>query len=149
LNRRTKASLYDARQLLEQSLAIDPDYAPACARLSLTHIYAYFDPYDGDYLEPAALARALDLAKTAVHLDAHLPLAHAQLGWVLAFNRQHDDAIAEFERAFALNPNFIDYRFAIVLALAGEPARAIKVVPPSSDRVYRENCRPCQLGAAC
>jgi adenylate cyclase len=128
LTRRTKASLYEARQLLEQSLAIDPDYAPACARLSLTHLYAYFDPYDGDYLSPAALARALDLAKTAVHLDPQLPLARAQLGWVLAWNRQHDDAVAEFERAFALNPNFIDNRFADVLAYAGEPARAIKVV---------------------
>jgi hypothetical protein len=36
---------------LEQSLAIDPDYAPACARLSLTHFYAYWEPYDGDYLD--------------------------------------------------------------------------------------------------
>jgi TolB-like protein len=128
LARRTKASLYDARQLLEQSLAIDPDYAPACARLSLTYLYAYWEPYDGDYLSPAALARALDLAKAAVHMDAQLPLAHAQLGWVLVWNRQHDDAVAAFERAFALNPNFIDNRFALVLAFAGEPARAIKAV---------------------
>jgi adenylate cyclase len=128
LARRTKASLYEARQLLEQSLAIDPNYAPACARLSLTHLYAYWEPYDGDYLSPAALARALDLAKTAVHMDAQLPLAHAQLGWVLVWYRQHDDAVAEFERAFALNPNFIEYRFATVLVFAGEPARAIKVV---------------------
>jgi adenylate cyclase len=36
-NGRTKASLYDARRLLEQSLAIDPDYARACAMLSRTH----------------------------------------------------------------------------------------------------------------
>src|SRR5262249_28049506 len=33
INRRTKASLYDARRLLEQSLAIDPDYARAAAIL--------------------------------------------------------------------------------------------------------------------
>src|SRR5262249_59664282 len=38
-NRRTKTSLYDARRLLEQSLAIDPDYARAAAMLSLTHFY--------------------------------------------------------------------------------------------------------------
>src|SRR5258705_4865136 len=56
-NRRTKASLYDARRLLEQSLAIDPDYARAAAELSRTHLYAYFEPCDGDYLSPAA-ARA-------------------------------------------------------------------------------------------
>ena len=46
----------------------------------------------------------------------------------MIWKRQHDDAIAEFERAFALNPNFIDHRFAIALIYAGEPARAIEVL---------------------
>src|SRR5262249_41775872 len=44
------------------------------------------------------------------------------------FKRQHDAAIAEFERAFALNPNFINYRYALALVFGGEPARAIEVV---------------------
>src|SRR5260370_11835941 len=127
-NRRTNASLSDARRLLEQSLAIDPDYARAYAMLSFTHVNAYIDPIDGDYVCPAALDRALELAVTAVHLDSRLPLAHAQLGWVLLWKRQHDTAIAEFERAFALNPNFIDNRFAIVLNHAGESARATEIV---------------------
>jgi adenylate cyclase len=68
---RTNASLYDARRLLEQSLAIDPDYARAYAMLCRTHLYAYTEPFDGDYLNPAALDRALELAETAVHLDDH------------------------------------------------------------------------------
>src|SRR5258706_1247688 len=128
INRRTKASLYDARRLLERSLAIDPDYARAAAMLSWTHLNAYIEPFDGDYLSPAALDRALELAETAVHLDVRLPEAHAQLGAVLLFKRQHDAAIAEFERALALNPNFIDYRYARALTYAGEPARAIEVL---------------------
>jgi adenylate cyclase len=41
VNRRTMASLYDARRLLEQCLAIDPHYARAAAKLSQTHIFAY------------------------------------------------------------------------------------------------------------
>ena len=77
---------------------------------------------------PATLDRAVELAGTAVCLDAGLPQAHAQLGHVLVFKRQHDAAIAEFERAFALNPNFIDHRFAWVLLYAGEPTRAIEVL---------------------
>jgi adenylate cyclase len=128
LNRRTKASLYDARRLLEHSLAIDPAYARAAAMLSWTHFFAYVDPFDGDYLSPAALDRALELAETAVHLDPRLPQARAQLGYVLLYKRQHDAAIAEFERAFALNPNFIDHRYAQALMCAGEPARAIEVL---------------------
>jgi adenylate cyclase len=126
--RRTKASLYDARRLLERCLAIDPDYARAAAMLSRTHLHAYMEPFDGDYLSPAALDRALELAETAVHLDDRLPQARAQLGDVLLYKRQHDASIAEYERAVALNPNFIDYRYAKALIYAGEPARAIVVL---------------------
>ena len=119
LTRRTKASLYDARRLLEQSLAIDPDYARAAVMLARTHGYAYFEPLDGDYLNPAALDRALELAEAAVRLDPRVPPARAQLGFVLLFKRRHDAAIAEFERGFALNPNFIDYRFGNALMYVG------------------------------
>ena len=42
--------------------------------------------------------------------------------------RQHDAAIREFERAFALNPNFTDFRYAQALMYVGEPARAIEVL---------------------
>jgi adenylate cyclase len=126
-NRLTKASLYDARRLLEQSLAIDPGYARAAAMLSSTHLGAYMEPFDGDYLSLAALDRAFELAETAVHLDPRLPHARAQLGQVLLFKRQHDAAIAEFQRAFALNPNLIDYRYARALMLMGEPANALKI----------------------
>jgi adenylate cyclase len=128
LSRRTKTSLYDARRLLEQSLAIDPHYTRAYALLSRTYVYAYAEPFDCDYGSLAAVDRALELAETAVRLDPRLPLAHAQLGHVLLFKRRHDAAIAAFERAFALNPNFVDNRFAIVLTYAGEPERAIEVL---------------------
>jgi adenylate cyclase len=124
--RRTKGSLHDARRLLEQSLAIDPNYARAAAMLSWTHLHGYLQPFDGDYLSPAALDHALELAQAAVHLDPRLPQARAQLGQVLTYKRQHDAAIVEFERAFVLNPNFIDYRYALALIYAGEPARAIE-----------------------
>jgi adenylate cyclase len=127
-NRRTKASLYDSRRFLEQSLAIDPDYARAAAMLSWTHVDAYVEPFDGDYLSPAALDRALELAETAVRLDARLPQARAQLGYVLLYKRQHEAALAEFEHAFALNPNFIDQRYAQALGYTGEHARAIEVL---------------------
>jgi adenylate cyclase len=126
--RRTTASLYDARRQLEHCLAIDPDYARAYAMLSLTHIHVYVEPFDGEYLSPAALDRALELAKTAVDLDPGLPQARAQLGAVLIWKRQHDAGIAEFGRAIALNRNFIDYRYAQALMYAGEAARATEVL---------------------
>jgi adenylate cyclase len=42
--------------------------------------------------------------------------------------RHHEAATAEFERAFALNPNFIDHRYGQALMLAGESAKAIEVL---------------------
>jgi adenylate cyclase len=127
-NGRTKASLDDARRLLEQSLAIDPGHARAAAMLSWTHLRAYIEPFDGDYLSPAALDRAVELAEAAVRLDPRLPQARAQLGYVLIWKRQRDAGIAEFERAFALNRNFTDDRFAQALMYVGQPARAIEVL---------------------
>src|SRR5262249_15657037 len=100
--------------------------------LSRTHLHVYIEPFDGDYLSPGALDRALELAQTAVHLDDRQPEARAQLGDVLSYKRQHDSAIAQFERAFALNPNFIDYRYARALIHAGEHTRAIEVLAANS-----------------
>jgi adenylate cyclase len=128
VTRRTEGSLNDARRLLEQSLAIDPNYARAVAMLSWTHLQGYLQPLDNDYLSRRTLDRALELAQAGVHLDPRLPQARAQLGNVLIYKRQHDAAIFEFERAFALNPNFIDYRYALAFSYSGEPARAIDVL---------------------
>jgi adenylate cyclase len=126
--RRTPALFHEARRLLEKSLAVDPDYARAYAMLSWILVYAYVEPVDDDHGSPRALDRALELAETAVHLDARLPQAHAQLGWVLLWKREHDAAIALFERAFALNSNFVDNRFGYVLTFAGQAAKAVEVL---------------------
>jgi adenylate cyclase len=122
------AELYAVRRLLEQSLAIDPNYARAYAKLAWTHHAAWVIALDDDYLNPAALDRAYHLARKAVQLDPNLPEAHAVLAHVLGRRREHETAIAEFERAMALNPNFADWRFAEVLVLAGDFSRAIEVV---------------------
>jgi len=122
------AELYAVRRLLEQSITIDPSYARAYARLSWTHLQAWLISLDDDYLSPLALERAYQLARKAVQLDPNLPQAHAHFGHVLGRRREHEAALAEFERAMTLNPNFTDWRFGEVLVLAGDPARAIAAV---------------------
>ena len=59
--------------------------------LSWTYVFTYIEPFDEDYLSPAALDRALEFAEAAVGLDADLPQARAQLGYVLLLRGQHDD----------------------------------------------------------
>jgi adenylate cyclase len=141
--------LYEARRLLERSIALDPSYARAYALLSHTNLITWVYRLDEDYLSPAALERAHRLAWKAVQLDANLPIAHASLGHVLTFEGQHEQSVAEFERAIALNPNFTDWRFGATLTRAGEPERAIQVVETHMryDPFYTPSA-PWQLGVA-
>jgi adenylate cyclase len=122
------ADLYESRRLLERSLAIDPAFARAYAALSTTWIIAWRNRLDKDYLDPAALDEAQRTANRAVQLNPTLPQAHASLGVVLAWKRRHDAAVAEFEKAVALNPNFTDWRMAIALVYAGQSERAVEVL---------------------
>jgi len=70
------------------------------------------------------LHRACQLARKAVQLDPNLPEAHAALGQALSRMREHEAAVAEFERAMALNPNFTG-SFGEVLLGAGDPVEAL------------------------
>ena len=49
------------------------------------------------------------------------------MGFVQCATNRATEGIAEFERAFALNPNFLDVRYGYALLVSGEPARAIEV----------------------
>jgi adenylate cyclase len=119
--------LYETRHLLERCLSIDPDYARAYGLLSHAHTSAWVQPVDADFLNPATLARTHEMARKAVQLDPNLPQARAHLGCALTWMRQSDAALAEFEKAAALNPNFTDWRFATALIHAGDPERAINI----------------------
>jgi adenylate cyclase len=119
--------LHEVRRLLEAALSIDPNYARAVAQYSRSQESGWLHPLDDDYLNPAVLEHAYQLARRAIQLDANLPQAHAQFGWVLHHQAQHDASIAAFERAIALNPNFSDWRFAGTLAYAGEFKRSMEV----------------------
>jgi adenylate cyclase len=120
--------LREARGLLQRSLSIDPSCARSYALLANLQQTAWLAPLDGDFLNPDALDQAHELARKAVGLDPNLPLAHAVLGLILAFKRQHEDAIVEIERAMALNPNYVDWRFGLALVLAGHSWRAIHLI---------------------
>ena len=120
--------LYEGRRFLENALSTDPNYARAHAELSRTYTTAFVNPLDADFLSEAALDRAYQSARRAVQLDPNLSQAHADLGYVLTYKRHNEAAIAEFERATALNPNYTDWRFALALVYGGEPAKAIVIV---------------------
>jgi adenylate cyclase len=120
--------LYETRRLLHQSLSMDASYARSYAILANTYDAAWVNQLDSDFLNPSALDQAHQFARKAVQLDPNLPLAHASLGFVLMFKHEHDESIAAFERAIALNPNYVGWPFGAALVLAGESRRAIDVL---------------------
>jgi adenylate cyclase len=120
--------LYQARRLIERSLVVDANYAASYAILARTYTLAWAYALDGDFLNPDALDQAHQFARKAVQLDPNLPQAHAVLAFILMWKRQHELSIAEFERATALNPNYVDWRFGLALVYAGQSKRAIEVL---------------------
>jgi adenylate cyclase len=142
--------IYEARRLLERALSLDETYARAHAMLSATHMATWVGPLDSDLLNPAALERAYRAAQRAVQLDPNLAQARGQLGYVLLYRREHDAAVAEFERACALNPNFSDWRYATTMNFAGQPMRAIDILTSLTlrDPFYPVNALVV-LGLAC
>jgi adenylate cyclase len=123
--------LYEARRLLHQSLAVDASYARAHALLASTYGAAWVNALDSDRLDPAALERAHQHARKAVQLDPNLPEGHARLGVVLAWKRQHEASLAEIEKAFALNPSYVDWLVGLAFVLAGHSRRAVEILEAS------------------
>ena len=50
-------------------------------------------------------------------MDSDDPWAHVAMGYVLAWSRRANDAIVEYEKALALNPNFAIAHWLLALAL--------------------------------
>jgi adenylate cyclase len=117
--------LFEARRSIDQSLAIDPKYARAFAALSRSYATGFLNPVNKEFLNTSAIERAHDLVRTALELDPDLPEALAILSNVLTWKAEHDAAIAAFERALQINPNFTNSRFSAVYVMAGEFPRAI------------------------
>ena len=122
------AELYEARRHLQSALAIDPNYARAHAVLANIHLCGYIHRLDDDYLTDAALERAHEIARKAVQLDPNLTVAREHLGLVLSHMGRHAEAVAEFEKVTALNPNFSNWRYGLALVYGGEAEKAIKVL---------------------
>jgi len=92
-----------AQALLEKAIAIDPDYGQALGVLATSYT---FSAHMGWEAMPAVATVAERAALAAVRADSEDPWAHQALGYVHLFARRFDDALAEFELALQLNPNF-------------------------------------------
>jgi TolB-like protein/Tfp pilus assembly protein PilF len=122
------ASYQVSRQLLERAIAADPHFAPAYPELAMTHVRAWSEPRDADFLNPATLLLADATVRRGLDLDPDLATGHATLGSIRFWQGQHDRAVTEIEWAIRLNPNWADYRYGYVLIYAGHGEKALVVL---------------------
>ena len=105
-NKRTPESLHQAVDYFSQAIARDPNYAKAY--VGLADSYNLLREF-ASMPESEAYGRAFAAASKAVELDPSSAEAHATLGFVYYWSKRDLAAASrEFERAIALNPNYVD-----------------------------------------
>lgn len=123
--RLTKEANAQARKLLEEAIALDPEYPGPYIGLAKTY---GMDVFLGTTQSPEqSMAKAFELAQKAISLDNTNEAAYSVLSWLYATKRQYEKAIAESERAISLNPNSAEsyMRLGLVLAYAGRAEEGI------------------------
>jgi TolB-like protein len=103
-NKRTGADLLKAIDYFNQAIAKDPAYALAYA--GLADSYLLLSPY-GAAAPKDSVPQAKAAVKKALELDDTLAEAHASSARIISgYDFDSQQAIAEFERALQLNPNY-------------------------------------------
>jgi TolB-like protein/DNA-binding winged helix-turn-helix (wHTH) protein/predicted Zn-dependent protease len=118
----TREDNLQARQMCEKAIALDPHYAEAYVLLGFTY---YMEWIWGWSQDPHTLEQGVVMGQRAVALD---DAGHGLLGLLYAQQKQYDLALAESERAIALDPNnaAIYAQRAEVLNVTGKPEEALR-----------------------
>lgn len=125
----TKESHRRARELFQQAIGLDPNFARAIAALAMVHLDEFRFKWSAD---PEASRRlAHELAERTVALDKNLAHGHGVLAFVYLYSsKRYDQAVEEAGRAIALDPNNADGHAAQASShiFNGDPARAIPLM---------------------
>jgi adenylate cyclase len=123
----TKEGNAQARRLLEEVIALDPEFPAAYALLGSTY---FMDVPLGLSKNPReSIERAFELMNKAITLDDSYAAPHAVLGWLYILKeRNYDKAIAQCERALDLAPNLdvANIWMGLVLTYAGRHEEAVR-----------------------
>jgi TolB-like protein/tetratricopeptide (TPR) repeat protein len=99
----TREDNVTAQALLERAIAIDPNYARALALLAVSHTFGTHMGWEDKAIAVPAAERA---ALAAIRADSDDPWAHLSVAAVNVYLGRVDDALAGYESALRLNPNF-------------------------------------------
>jgi adenylate cyclase len=114
-----------ARQLAQEAIALDPNYAYGYSLLGWTYmndVMFHWTKSPKEYLK-----KALELGQKALALDEGQETAHRLVGTVYLVKRQPGKAIGEFERAVAVAPSssFAHAGMGQILIEMGRPEEAV------------------------
>jgi Tfp pilus assembly protein PilF len=123
--RYTREACAEAQHYFAQAVDIDRRYAAAHAWLARTYVWQSCMNWvpDASTIEPA-----FDHACRAIELDPRSLLGHSVLGKVQLYLKDGESAVAEAERACALDPNSAEVRMflSFILAAVGRGADALR-----------------------
>ena len=121
----SKEANLEAMALLHQALALEPNYAEAHWRLSLSQLFSW-----AQYGEERKIfgPKALHSAEQAVAISPQDSSALCALGTILSYERRWEEARKQFHISIAMNPNDADARalYADYLFLDGNNAEALE-----------------------
>jgi adenylate cyclase len=125
-NRRTEESMIESVRMARRALEIDPDYAPAMARLALSQMMRRSRHWVAD--PGPDIDEGIRMARQAIAVGRDDPLVLDLAGLALAtLAGDYEAATAALDRALVLNPNFalgFGHR-ALILAYFNRPEAAI------------------------
>jgi adenylate cyclase len=126
-----EAGIARGRQLIEETIALDPQYAQAYMLMGYTHIQDFLAGASKSPKE--SLTQGIEWTQKALAMDDTLAEAHARLGHLYTFVNRHEEAITEAEKAMAMDPNSasVHYMACLVLRFSGKPAESIPVCKKS------------------
>ncbi len=103
--RRDREANLQSRELFQQAIELDPEYAEAYAYLGRTYLTELINQWSSD---PEIIEKIFAFGQKAVELNESQPTAHETLAYALLAKREHDEAIAEARKAISYDPNFAE-----------------------------------------
>jgi TolB-like protein/class 3 adenylate cyclase len=124
----SKEANWHARRLFEEAAEIAPDYGRAYSAISRTHNLDW--RYSWSPSPEESLDAAVDFARRAVQRDSVDARGFAELGYAHLYKKQHDEALADYARALALNPNDADIiaEYADALVYVDQPQKSVDLL---------------------
>jgi adenylate cyclase len=126
LIRGSKESNFLARQMFEEAIRSDPDWAQPYVLLGWTYLNESLSGWSSS--PESSFREAINLCRKSLALDDSLPGPHGLMSQIHLYKREHDEAIAEAQRAAGLAPSlaFAYAWLGSALLYAGRPHEAIR-----------------------